>query len=48
MEAKFEELMRMINEGANTESEIKDISKISEFVEKFVKEKKKKKNQTNF
>ena len=44
MEAKVEELMRMINEGSATESslrtfkesEIKDFSKIIEFVEKFV------------
>ena len=45
--------MKMMNEGANTESiikafkesEIKDISKIIEFVEKFVKEKKEESNK---
>ena len=50
----MEAMMKMINEGANTESilktfkdsGIKESSKIIEFVEMFVK--KKKKNQTNF
>ena len=53
MEAKVEELMRMINEGANAESilkafkesEIKDSSKIIEFVEKFVEVKKEESNK---
>ena len=53
MEAKVEELMKMINEESNTESilrafkesEIKDISKIIEFVEKFVELKKEESNK---
>ena len=48
MEAKVDELMKMINEETNTESilkafkesEIKESSKIIEFVEKFVEVKK--------
>ena len=53
MEESFEELIKMINEKANTESilktfkesEIKESSKIIEFVEKFVEVKKEETNK---